>query len=179
MGVQKGNLQSLITQGTMVRIILLIGVQGTGKTWVFKQLIERYLCNSKKKIGTIRYHTNGELVIAGKYDNSMFEGSDKLSMAVMSDYDLFMQLNEHNIILLEGDRFTNSKVIENELYPPFVIRINNDGEWGRAYRGSNQSKSVIQRMQTRVNNITPHMEVTDSNEALKIITNLIDQYEIR
>jgi len=163
----------------MVRVILLIGVQGSGKTWVFKQLIQRYNCTAKKKIGKIRYHTNGEVIVAGKYDNSMFEGSDKLSMSIMSDYDLFMELNKINIILLEGDRFTNGRVVNHVQYPPYVIKITDDGREGRLKRGSNQSDEAIRRMQSRINNIAPNIEVADSTKALELITNLINNYEVR
>ena len=163
----------------MVRVILLIGVQGSGKTWVFKQLIQQYNCNLRKKIGKIRFHTNGEVIVAGKYDNSMFEGSDKLSMSIMSDYDIFMQLNKLNVILLEGDRFTNGRVVNHVEFPPYIIKITDDGKKGRASRGSNQSEEAIRRMQTRINNISANKEVADSTEALQVITELINNYEVR
>lgn len=162
----------------MVRIILLIGVQGSGKTWTLKELIERYNCTAKKKVGKIRYHSNGELLIVGKYDGSAFEGSDKLSMAIMNDYDLFMQLNKNSIIVMEGDRFTNNRVINHELYAPFIIKITDDGKQGRLLRGTKQSEEVIKRMQTRITNISPDIEVCNSQSALDKITNLIDKYEV-
>lgn len=161
----------------MIRVILLIGVQGSGKTWVFKQLIEKYQCTQKKKIGKIRYHTNGELVIVGKYDNSMFEGSDKLSMSIMSDYQLFMEINRNCLILLEGDRFTNSTVISHDDFVPYIVKITDDGTKGRALRGSNQSPEVIKRMQTRINNISSNVDVMDSTTALHTISFLIDVFK--
>lgn len=179
MGLPKRNLQSQITQGIMVRIVLLIGVQGTGKTWVMKQLIERFKCESKKKIGKIRYHTNSELIVVGKYDNSMFEGSDKLSMAIMSDYDTFMQFNRNCFIVMEGDRFTNGRVVNHPEYVPVIIKITNDGKEGRQQRGSIQKEEIIQRMQSRINNIDANIDVADSNEALNKITDLINAYEVR
>ena len=163
----------------MVRIVLLVGVQGSGKTWVMKQLIERFKCVSKKKIGKIRYHTNSELIVVGKYDNSMYEGSDKLSMAVMSDYDTFMQFNRNCFIVMEGDRFTNGRVVNHPEHNPFVIKITDDGKKGREQRGSNQKEDVIQRMQTRINNIDANKDVLDSNSALELITHLINNYEVR
>lgn len=161
----------------MNRIILLIGVQGSGKTWVFQQLINQYRCQQKKKLGTIKYHTNGWLVVVGKYDKSMFQGSDKLSMSVMSDYLAFNQFNQDKVILLEGDRFTNSKVINNDGYKPLVIKITDDGSKGRELRGSNQSEMVIKRMQTRVNNINADVEVENSDKALEYIVGILNQQE--
>lgn len=161
----------------MTKTILLIGVQGSGKTWVFKQLIEQYRCEHKKKLGTIKYHTNNWLVVVGKYDDSMFQGSDKLSMAVMSDYLAFNQFNQGKCILLEGDRFTNNKVINNESNKPLVIKITDDGAKGRELRGSNQSEMAIKRMQTRVNNINADVEVENSTKALEYIRSVLNQRE--
>lgn len=165
----------------MVKIILLIGVQGSGKSWVMSQLIRKHQMNQKLRIGKIRFHTNGVLSVAGVYNGEMFQGSDKLSMAVMSDYDSFLSyLVSHSqtsrqtqILLLEGDRFTNSKVVNHPTLAPHIIKITDDGTLGRRRRGSEQSSEALRRMQTRITNIASHQDAKDSEEALKQVESLI------
>ena len=153
-------------------IILLIGMCGSGKTWVMEQLIQYYVLSHKRKAGKIYYHTDNKIIALGKYDGSMYQGSDKLSMSVMTDVDAFLSWNKSNIIIAEGDRFTNGKFIAKA--NPIVIKITDDGVVGRLKRNSNQSDRHLKSVQTRVNNIKPHYDVINSIEALTLIKRLID-----
>lgn len=164
----------------MVNKVLLIGVQGTGKTWVMKSMINRFRCLRRKKIKTLYFHQSEEyegksIIVTGKYDNSTFEGSDKLSMAVMRDYPTFLAYTQPYFVLLEGDRFTNSTVLEKH-QRPFVIKIDNDGSEGRELRGTNQSEKALKSMQTRIDNITPDVVVKNSTEALCLIETMAHNY---
>jgi hypothetical protein len=153
-------------------IILLIGMCGTGKTWVMEQLIQYYVLSHRKKLGKIYYHTDNRIIAVGKYDGSMYQGSDKLSMSVMTDVDAFIQNSKRKIIIAEGDRFTNGKFIAKA--NPIIIKITDDGLVGRMIRGSKQSDRHLKSIQTRVNNIEPNHEVINSTEALELIKNLIE-----
>jgi hypothetical protein len=153
-------------------IILLIGMCGTGKTWVMQQLIDYYLLTIKRKAGKIYYHTDNRIVVLGKYDGSMYQGSDKLSMSVMTDVDAFIEHTKGKIIVAEGDRFTNGKFIGKA--NPMVIKITDDGVVGRLKRNSSQSDRHLKSMQTRVNNIVADRNVVNSIEALELIKNIID-----
>lgn len=164
-----------------MNLILLIGKQGTGKTWVMKSIIERYKCLKRQKITRVYWHgseeQNGKAVyVTGKYDGTTYEGSDRLSLAVMMDYDRFLQYAQGKFILLEGDRFTNFTVLEHPTNKPYVIKIDNDGSKGRAMRGTNQSETALKRIATRIDNINPDLCVKDSAEALKVIDELIQKY---
>ena len=159
----------------MVDLVLLIGRQGTGKTWVMKSIIESRKCQRGQKIGLIYWLTSGDVNVLGKYDGSMYEGTDRLSMAVMKDYDRYLALAGGKFTLLEGDRFTNFGVM-NHSKKPFIIKIDNDGSKGRALRGSKQSEAALKRMKTRIGNIDADVNVKDSNEALEVIQKLIDKY---
>ena len=149
-------------------IILVIGECGVGKTWIMKQLIK----NSKGfKLGLNYFNETEQHIIVGKYDNSTFEGSDRLSMAVMKDLDKIINYIKKidKIAIFEGDRFMNSNFIKKA--NPHIIKINGDGKGGRLKRGSNQTERQIKTIKTRVKNIQAHKEVDNSNECLEIIKN--------
>jgi len=152
--------------------ILLIGMCGSGKTWVMEQLIQYYVLSHKRKIGKIYFHTDNKIMVLGKYDGSMYQGTDKLSMSVMTDVDSMIGYAKDKIIVAEGDRFTNSTFIKKA--NPIVIKITDDGALGRLKRNSNQSDRHLKSIQTRVNNIEANCEVLNSFEALDKIKELID-----
>jgi GTPase SAR1 family protein len=168
-------------------VILVIGAPGTGKTWLMKELINKFNCSVLGKVGMVLYHKQQlgktvkqgkSLLVVGKYDGSTFEGSDKLSMAVMRDVRDFLEYASKYIVVAEGDRFTNKKFIE--LAKPTVICIDGDGAKGRKARGSNQTQRQIAAKTTQVSNLSSFLSedygVTicqDSETALKHILKLI------
>lgn len=151
--------------------ILLIGMCGTGKTWVMEQLIQYYVLSHRKKLGKIYYHTDNRIIVLGKYDGSMFQGTDRLSMSVMTDVDTFIEHSKEKIIIAEGDRFTNGKFIAKA--NPIIIKITDDGAVGRMKRDSKQTDRHLKSIQTRVSNIQATHEVINSIEALNLIKQLI------
>jgi ABC-type dipeptide/oligopeptide/nickel transport system ATPase component len=151
--------------------LLIVGKTGVGKTWLMKSLIEYYKVEKRLKIGKVYFHSNGNVHILGKYDGSTFEGSDRLSMSVITDLELFLHKTQ-GVIIAEGDRFTNSRFIR--VAAPVVIKILGDGSEGRLKRGSNQTDRHIKAISTRVDNIIPKFEVQNSMEALTLIKKLID-----
>tara|TARA_R110001592_G_scaffold63631_3_gene195165 strand:+ start:3557 stop:4039 length:483 start_codon:yes stop_codon:yes gene_type:complete len=155
------------------KTILIIGACGSGKTWVMKQIITQKELTLNAKFGMIRFKTDKELAVLGKYDGQTFEGSDRLSMAVARDFEKFKKLADKNnlFIICEGDRFTNRTFIKT--FNPYIIKIKDNGEQGRKLRGSNQTERHIRAIQTRVNNITHTVEVENSSEALKRVLELI------
>ena len=162
----------------MSKNILLIGSAGTGKTWVMKSIINEYQCNKGQKYGKFYFHTGCDVVVVGKYDGTTFEGSDRLSMSVITDLDAFLLLTSNKIVIMEGDRFTNSKVIAKA--KPIIIKILGDGLAGRIKRGSNQTERHLKSIATRVKNI-PLKEtdfvVNNSAEALEILIKIIQGYK--
>jgi hypothetical protein len=153
------------------RNILLIGNCGSGKTWVMKQLLETGV-SKPTKLGLLWFEESGGAIILGKYDGSLYEGSDRLSMAVSTDFGLLAQYNFTNKqIVAEGDRFTNRKFIE--LFNPYIIKITDSGERGREARGSNQTERHLKSIATRVENIKANAEVKNSQEALTLMQGII------
>ncbi len=155
--------------------ILLIGNCGSGKTWVMKSIIKTFKQERRQKIGKFYYHTNGSVIVIGKYDGSTFEGTDRLSMAVMSDVIPFLNFNQGKKIIAEGDRFMNSTYIGQA--NPVIIKIIDDGKDGREKRKSNQTDRHLRSIKTRVSNITADYEVETSSDALILINNLIYDHD--
>jgi hypothetical protein len=153
--------------------ILVIGACGSGKTWVMKSLIKTYKLKTPAKAGMIKFKTNKVISVLGVYDGTVFEGSDKLSMAVMRDCQLWETVRENNgmIGICEGDRFTNKTFIG--ICNPYIIKITDNGQKGRAKRKSTQSDRHLKAIQTRVSNIKADVEVVNSQEAFELIESII------
>jgi hypothetical protein len=159
----------------MDKTILLIGACGSGKTWVMRQLIDSFADRKRCKIGKVHFTLSNKVAILGSYDGSMYEGSDKLSMAVMSDADLLksMQKRLNLTIVCEGDRFTNSTFISK--FRPLIIKILDTGESGRVLRKSKQTQRQIKSIQTRVSKIAANLNVVNSSDALEAIKKILDE----
>ena len=131
-----------------MKTILIIGACGSGKTYAVTTFMKR-LKTTKAKLGLIRFEhdTIQNVAVLGVYDGSTFQGSDKLSMAVMKHVEFLRvwQQNRGVTIIAEGDRFTNKTFLE--AMKPIIIKLTNNGKAGRITRGSRQRD----RKSTRLN----------------------------
>lgn len=162
-----------------MRAILVIGECGSGKTWVMKQLIR----SLGQQGGSRRYKlslmhwvetgSEGRVAVLGQYKGGVFDGSDNLSMAVSKSFAGFRRYakKKYNVLVAEGDRFTNKRFIE--LFSPIIVRIEDDGERGRNKRGSRQAERHLKAIKTRVEGYTPDYSCKDSTEALKRVKEII------
>lgn len=155
----------------MKKHILLIGSCGSGKTWTMKEIIKIKGLRVKSKFNLIRFLLRGNICLLGKYVGDTFDGSDKLSMAVSKDFTDFHKIVTKNdwIVICEGDRFTNKNFIQT--FNPFIIEILDKGKIGRLNRGSKQTPQHLQRIDTRVKNVSSDVKVKDSTKALELILN--------
>lgn len=93
----------------------------------------------------------------GIYNNDIFCGTDKLSMAVNKDFIKYVKLNKRNI-LFEGDRLfslNNIKLIK-ELYKTRTIILENDQktlDLRHLDRNDNQSAKFLKGRITKISNI--------------------------
>lgn len=164
-----------------MKFILIVGACGSGKTWIMKQLVKDLKLNTLGKVGMFYFHRNEKVIVLGKYDGSTFEGSDKLSMAVMRDLPAFQKYVKgtekergHQVVVCEGDRFTNSTFIDG--VKPIIIKIMDDGKKGRKKRKSNQTERQIKSIQTRIDKITnAKYVVLDSKVAYDTIKDVIKE----
>jgi len=165
--------------------ILIIGNCGVGKTYVMTELIDHFKCFTNKQVDQLHYSTNESQVlyntindkrptnkinIVGKYDGSTFQGSDRLSMSVMTSVDQYLNTVD-GCNIFEGDRFTNGKFIAKA--KPYIIKILGNGKQGRETRGSEQTDRQIKSISTRVNNITANVEVDNSSLLLVCLKNIL------
>ena len=149
-------------------IILIVGECGVGKTWVMSQLLKEQEAKTHK-LGKFLFHETLDYIVIGKYDGSVFQGSDRLSMSVMTDLDKMLRYvhSLDKIAVFEGDRFMNKNFIKKA--KPLIIKILGDGKGGRFKRGSNQTERQLKTIKTRVSNIKNNIETANSNECLQII----------
>lgn len=152
-----------------MKVYLVIGQCGVGKTWLMKQLITKFGATKKASIGKVKFNLNPDenIYVLGNYDGSMFEGSDKLSMAVAGDFEYFyhfINTIENPIVICEGDRFTNKTFMN--LFKPTIVKIEGDGSEGRKIRRSTQSDRQLKSIATRVNNINPTVSFENSQLTL-------------
>lgn len=150
--------------------ILIIGNCGVGKTYVMQNLIKSFKCDNDMKVDLLHYKTNGYLNITGRYQGGVFQGSDKLSMSVMTSLDKYLN-DVKGVNIFEGDRFTNSNFIAKA--KPYIIKINGKGQEGRKLRGSVQSTRQIKSIETRVNNIDYDFSFNDSYLLKKYLQDLL------
>lgn len=145
---------------------LVIGACGTGKTWIMKQLIASLNIKEAGQCGLYHMVRNEDkkVIVLGKYDGSMFEGSDRLAMNIMADNYKFINLfaNCNYTLIAEGDRFTNNTFIKD--FNPTILRVNGNGKEGRIKRGSEQTERHLKSIATRVKNIQSDYEFEDSSE---------------
>lgn len=157
-------------------IYLIIGICGTGKTWIMKELAKAAKISTtySYKTGMYVYLKKDGIILLGKFDGTMFEGSDRLSMAIMSDNDKVAKIfKEARIVIGEGDRFTNSTFLKD--FQPTVLRIKGDGVEGRIKRGSSQTERHLKSITTRVQNMEAHLEFDDSTACLNYLLSVMEK----
>lgn len=146
-----------------MKCIAIGGVPATGKTTLMKKILTKFTYQNFK-FGLLRGHfiKDRNLVIMGIYNNDIFCGTDKLSMAVNQDFIKYIKLNKRNI-LFEGDRlFTlnNIKLIK-ELYKTRTIILENDQKTldsRHLDRNDTQSTQFLKGRITKISNICNYFD---------------------
>ena len=105
-----------------MRILIVGGVPGVGKTKFMRLLIEPLISAGVARHGLLEYTTYRQinpvrqLIVLGKYGTDTFAGTDKLSMAVQPYAQTFiakqMDLLDAPPVALEGDRLFNIPFID-------------------------------------------------------------------
>ena len=128
-----------------MKAILVIGNCGVGKTYVMQKVIQKVRANDTVKLGLVNMHKNDRVAVLGKYMGDIFDGSDKLSMSVSTDFIRLKKWAKDNEMTL-------------------VVLIEGSGEEGRIKRKSTQTKRQIQTIETRVKNIQHHKSFKNSED---------------
>lgn len=156
-----------------MKAILLAGIPGTGKTTIAKKFIEMtggfaaYESIEPVQLVNCIYNRDLDLTIVGKYDNSdeVFQGTDRLSMAVSPNFQQWVSEKKPQKMFIEGDRLVGNKTIDFLMEQGYQIEvlIIEASETIRkeryAQRGSDQSEQFIKSKATKVNNISTRMDL--------------------
>ena len=161
----------------MLSVIGICGQPGSGKT----HCIKSYMMDSgavweQGSFGLLRYHRDPrrQITIFGVYDDtSKFDGTDRLSMAVQPDAELYInsKINTDEKVIFEGDRLFNCKflcVIDSIGAQSTLFHINTNDEKAnlqRAKRGTNQPSSFISSRITKIKNISKKHSLQSYSQA--------------
>lgn len=143
-----------------MKLVYIIGIPGTGKTTIMKELMKRIHDGEWKKerpVDLLDTECYGNYRVLGKYDEERtFSGTDALSMAVSPKAVEWIKTKPDEIIFGEGDRLNNKSFFEAAGDDLTIIHLTvSDSERERRYieRGSDQSDKFIQTVRTKCANI--------------------------
>lgn len=154
-----------------MKAVLLAGIPGTGKTTIAKEFIRRtggfQNYKATEPVQLVNVLQNYAIHVVGKYDDSedVFQGTDKLSMAVSPNFQEFVKTYNPSVLFIEGDRLVGNKTIDFLLEAGYdikviVLEVSDDTRVARyKERGSDQSDQFIKSKMTKVSNISSRMDL--------------------
>lgn len=177
----------------MVKVIAMGGEPATGKTTLMFKLIsmaDDWEVVKPQKLLDAMYSKKLNLYILGKYvnDGNVFQGTDRLSMAVQPDAEkFFMELDYAGKpvnVIFEGDRLFNAKLLE-QLATGFqdnlkilILKVNNSTlDQRHIDRKDDQDEKFKTSRKTKISNIRSSLVLMDYIE-VAVNENLDDQQKI-
>ena len=181
----------------MVRVIAMGGEPATGKTTLMFRLIsmaDDWVTSKPEKLLDAMYSKKLNLYILGKYvnDGNVFQGTDRLSMAVQPDATAFFSnlayesnADDHSVnVIFEGDRLFNGKMLDrlSELFPndfKILILTVKDSTLDQRHidRKDDQDDKFKNSRKTKISNIMGSLTLMDYIETM-VNENLDDQAKI-
>jgi hypothetical protein len=181
----------------MVRVIAMGGEPATGKTTLMFRLIsmaDDWQTVKPEKLLDAMYSKKLNLYILGKYvnDGNVFQGTDRLSMAVQPDATAFFSnlayesnADGHSVnVIFEGDRLFNGKMLDrlSELFPndfKILILTVKDSTLDQRHidRKDDQDDKFKNSRKTKISNIMGSLTLMDYIETM-VNENLDDQSKI-
>jgi len=137
-------------------IIAIGGEPASGKTTLLKDIIKNYKPLSTFKFKLVRglYNKKNNIYFIGIYDNSVFSGTDKLSMAVQPDFFKFLDKVKNSLVIFEGDRLFNQSLFNKYKCKIVVLKADNKTLEGRhILRSDNQTEVFKKAKKTKIVNI--------------------------
>ena len=128
-----------------------------------KKVIKEYKPLKTFKYGLIRglYDKEKNLYFIGIYDDSVFCGTDKLSMAVQPHFFKLIDKLPEARFVFEGDRLFNQSLFDKYDCEIVVLNANEETiEQRHKQRSDNQTDRFKRAKQTKINNILNKNEVT-------------------
>jgi hypothetical protein len=173
----------------MARVIAMGGEPATGKTTLIFKLIsmaDDWKVVKPQKLLDAMYSEKLNLYILGKYENdgNVFQGTDRLSMAVQPDAEKFFnELSDVNVIF-EGDRLFNAKMLDflSEKFPEgfkvLILTVKNSTlDQRHIDRKDDQDDKFKNSRKTKISNIRSSLTLMDYIEVM-VNENLDDQQKI-
>jgi dephospho-CoA kinase len=100
------------------------------------------------------YNKKHNIYIIGIYDNSLFSGTDKLSMAVQPDFIDLVNKTSDAVFIFEGDRLFNSSLFTKVNCEIFVLKVDKEIIKKRHLeRNDNQTEKFKKSKETKIKNI--------------------------
>lgn len=181
----------------MVKVIAMGGEPATGKTTLMFKLIsmaDDWQTVKPEKLLDAMYSKKLNLYILGKYvnDGNVFQGTDRLSMAVQPDADKFFNslaydsnAENHSVnVIFEGDRLFNGKMLDNlqSLFPNdfkiLILKVKNSTlDQRHIDRKDDQDDKFKNSRKTKISNIMGSLTLMDYIET-RVNENLEDQAKI-
>jgi hypothetical protein len=181
----------------MVKVIAMGGEPATGKTTLMFKLIsmaDDWVTSKPEKLLDAMYSKKLNLYILGKYvnDGNVFQGTDRLSMAVQPDATAFFSnlayesnADGHSVnVIFEGDRLFNGKMLDrlSELFPndfKILILTVKDSTLDQRHidRKDDQDDKFKNSRKTKISNIMGSLTLMDYIETM-VNENLDDQSKI-
>ena len=177
----------------MVKVIAMGGEPATGKTTLMFKLIsmaDDWQVVKPEKLLDAMYSKKLNLYILGKYvnDGNVFQGTDRLSMAVQPDAEKFFSElwyeNANVNVMFEGDRLFNGKLLDklSEWFPEslkvLVLTASHDiKEQRHVDRKDDQDDKFKNSRATKISNITGSLTLMDYIDTM-VNENLDDQSKI-
>lgn len=174
----------------MAKVIAMGGEPATGKTTLMFKLIsmtDDWQIVKPEKLLDAMYSEKLNLYILGKYEtgNNVFQGTDRLSMAVQPDAEKFFSaLNDSVNVIFEGDRLFNGKLLDklSEWYPSsFKVLVltakKSIKEQRHLDRKDDQDDKFKNSRATKISNITSSLTLMDYIDVMPN-ENLVDQQKI-
>lgn len=185
----------------MLKVIAMGGEPATGKTTLMFKLIsmaDDWKVVKPEKLLDAMWSEKLKTYILGKYENdgNVFQGTDRLSMAVQPDASKFISTlayeasTEHNDsvnVIFEGDRLFNAKFIDHilthtneESFKVLVLEASHDEKEKRHVdRKDDQDDKFKNSRKTKISNICSSLVLMDyinvmPNENLEHQQNIID-----
>ena len=173
----------------MVKVIAMGGEPATGKTTLMFKLIsmaDDWQIVKPQKLLDAMYSEKLNLYILGKYEtgDNVFQGTDRLSMAVQPDAVAFFESLENANVIFEGDRLFNGKMLDrlSELFPNdfkvLILTASHDTKEQRHVdRKDDQDDKFKNSRATKISNIMGSLTLMDYIETM-VNENLDDQFKI-
>lgn len=167
-----------------MKVIAIGGEPGSGKTTLMKRIIENYKLEPKyDSVKLVPYLQKENIYVLGKYEEGqVFAGTDRMSMAVQPEAIKFLStLDEHSIVLYEGDRLFTSSFLEDcaAKYSLEIIYLSTLKEVRTARyaeRGSNQNETWLRGRESKIGNILTNFDLMFLTE--KFLNNNLDDQKV-